>query len=59
MLALPLMQLSQPGPFWIYREPPSTDLVLAFPMALVPTFIAPLLVLLHGAALYARTRRRD
>ena len=53
------MQLSQPGPFWIYREPPSTDLVLAFPMALVPTFIAPLLVLLHGAALYARTRRRD
>ncbi len=59
LLALPLMQLSQPGPLWIYRDLPSTDLVLAFPMALVPTFVAPLLVLLHGAALYARTLRRN
>jgi hypothetical protein len=57
LLALPLMQLSQRGPLWIYRELPSTDLVLAFPMAIVPTFIAPLLVLLHGAALYGRRLR--
>ncbi len=40
-------------------EPIHTIRLLAFPMALVPTFVAPLLVLLHGAALYARTLRRD
>ncbi len=51
LLAIPLIQLSQPGPFQVFTQGPNTDGVLSFPMSIVPTFVAPLLVLLHLAAL--------
>ncbi len=51
LLAVPLIQLSQPGPLHFFTQGPATDEVLSFPMSIVPTFVAPLLILLHLAAL--------
>ncbi|MCH6561161.1 MAG: hypothetical protein IH800_01915 [Myxococcales bacterium] len=51
LLAVPLIQLSQPGPLHFSTQGPATDEVLSFPMSIVPTFVAPLLILLHVAAL--------
>ena len=59
LLAVPLIQLSQPGPLHWFREGPTTDQVLAFPMAIVPTFVAPLLIGLHLAALVQLRGRRS
>ena len=60
--AVPLMLLSQPGLFNLFETDPNTDQVLSFPMVLVPTFVAPLLVLIHLAAitqLVNRIRHKD
>ena len=49
--AVPLMLLSQPGLFNLFETGPNTDQVLSFSMVLVPTFVAPLLVLIHLSAI--------
>ena len=60
MLAIPLIQLSQPGPLQLFTEGPRTDEVIGFPMSIIPTFAAPLLVMLHAASLLAlRARSLD
>ncbi len=51
LLALPLIELSQPGPFHVFEDGIRTDEVLSFPMSIIPTFAAPLFILLHVAAL--------
>ena len=56
LLAVPLIQLSQPGPLQVFTEGPRTDPVLQFPMSIVPTFVAPLFIGLHVVALL-RIRR--
>ncbi|MEE9609094.1 MAG: hypothetical protein V3U03_15250 [Myxococcota bacterium] len=58
LLAVPLIQLSQPGPLRVFTEGPRTDEVLDFPMSIVPTFVAPLLVGLHAVALLKLARQR-
>jgi hypothetical protein len=59
LMAPPLIQLSQPGPLQRFTTGPNTDEVLGFPMSIVPTFVAPVLILLHVAALVGLARRRD
>jgi hypothetical protein len=41
------MQLSLPGPLGIFTDEPTTRMVVSFPMVLVPTFIAPMFILIH------------
>lgn len=53
LLAVPLMQLSQPGPLHVVTSGPRTDEVLGFPMSIIPTLVAPLLILLHVLTLFA------
>lgn len=56
VLAVPLIQLSQPGIFQVYTEGPTTNAVLAFPMSIIPTFVAPLLLGLHIVAIVKTLR---
>lgn len=52
LLQAPLwIQLSQPGPLHVFSDGPTTAAVLSFPLAVVPTFVAPLFVCVHAAAL--------
>ncbi len=51
LLAVPLIQLSQPGPLHLFSGGARTDEVLSFPMSIVPTFIAPVLLAIHVASL--------
>ncbi|MEE8162117.1 MAG: hypothetical protein V3T61_10820 [Acidobacteriota bacterium] len=48
---LVVLYLSVPSPLQIFFEAPNTYEVFEFPMALVPTFIAPLFILIHNAAI--------
>lgn len=60
LLQAPLwMQLSQPGPLHFFHDGPRTDDVLSFPMAIVPTLVAPLFISVHAAALVQLRRGRD
>lgn len=52
LLAPLLMHLSMPGPMQVYFTGPTTEEVFLFPMALVPTFMAPMLILLHAATIW-------
>ncbi|MCH7685216.1 MAG: hypothetical protein IH899_00795 [Planctomycetes bacterium] len=52
LLAPLLMHLSMPGPMQVYFSGPTTEEVFLFPMALVPTFMAPMLILLHAATIW-------
>jgi hypothetical protein len=47
LLAQPLLHLSVPGPLRVIYTEPTTAEVFHFPMVLVPTFVAPLLVVVH------------
>ena len=58
LLAQPLIQLTQPGPLHLVTDGPTTAEVLGFPMSIVPTFVAPLLLALHVAALAKVHRER-
>lgn len=46
-VALVTMQFSLPGPLHIIADGPTTREVVSFPMSLVPTFIAPFLIIVH------------
>ena len=60
LLAAPaLIQLSQPGPFQLYFQGPTTHEVLGFPMSIVPTLVAPVFVGLHLIALHRLLARPD
>ena len=52
LLATPLAHLSMPGPMQVYFTGSTTKEVFLFPMALVPTFMAPMLILLHTATIW-------
>jgi hypothetical protein len=52
LLAPPLIHISMPGPMRVYFSGPTTEEVFLFPMALVPTFMAPMLILLHAATIW-------
>ena len=54
-----LIQLSQPGPFQLYFQGPTTHEVLGFPMSIVPTLVAPLFVGLHLIALHRLLARPE
>ena len=54
-----LIQLSQPGPFQLYFQGPTTHEVLGFPMSIVPTLAAPVFVGLHLIALHRLLARPD
>ena len=43
-----LLQLGLPGPMQLFHEPPLSDVILEFPMALAPTFTGPLLMVLNA-----------
>ena len=58
LLALPLIQLSQPGPLHLIPGGVRTDEVLSFPMSIVPTFVAPFLLALHVVALVKLRQQR-
>lgn len=47
-----LLYLSMPGPIQVFTDGPNTLEVFRFPMALVPTFIAPLFIIIHSAAIF-------
>ena len=49
--ALVLLHLSVPSPFRIFFDPPNTYEVFRFPMALVPSLLAPLFIIIHNAAI--------
>jgi len=51
-----LLYLSMPGPIQVFTDGPSTLEVFQFPMALVPTFLAPLFITIHSAAVYQLSR---
>jgi len=55
--AVPLMLLSQPGALSVFNSGPNTDQVFSFPMVIVPTFIAPLMILFHAAAIIKLLQR--
>lgn len=58
IVALVAMQLSLPGPLQLFTEAPTTRVAVSFPMALVPTFIAPALILVHFLSLAQIAWRR-
>ena len=58
LLAVPLIQLSQPGPLHWIASGANTNEGLSFPMSIVPTFIAPLFLSLHAAAIFKVWRPR-
>ena len=43
----PLIQMGLPGPFFVFDTQPTAEAILAFPMALAPTVIVPLLILIN------------
>ena len=45
------MHLSVPSPIQVYFAGPTTAEVLSFPMALVPSFVVPLMIGFHALAL--------
>ena len=49
--ALVLLHLSVPSPFRTFFDPPNTYEVFRFPMALVPSLLAPLFIIIHNAAI--------
>ncbi len=49
--ALVLLHLSVPSPIRIFFDPPNTYEVFRFPMALVPSLLAPLFIIIHNAAI--------
>lgn len=51
-----LLYLSMPGPIQVFTDGPSTLEVFRFPMALVPTFLAPLFITIHCAAIFQLSR---
>jgi hypothetical protein len=60
LLQAPLwMQLSQPGPLQVFHRGPRTDAVFSFPLAIVPTVIAPIFISVHAAALARLWRRKE
>ena len=52
-----VIELSQPGLFGVWTEGARTDEVLSFPLSIVPTFVAPLFVVLHAAAIFRLSAR--
>ena len=49
---LVVLYLSVPSPIRIFFEEPNTYEVFQFPMALVPTLLAPLCIIIHNTALF-------
>ena len=64
-VALVTLQLSLPGSLRIFTDEPTTRMVVSFPMVLVPTFIAPMFILIHLLSIKqvfeqgVSSRRRD
>ncbi len=54
-----LLYLSVPSPIQVFFEGPNTLEVFRFPMALVPTFIAPVFIIIHNAAILKLFRSSD
>ena len=53
-----LLHLSLPGPLQVYFTGPTTAEVFEFPMALVPTFLVPMFMLMHMGILWKRRSGR-
>jgi hypothetical protein len=51
VVAVSLGVMTNPGPLLLFATTPTSDVLTAFPMALVPTFLVPLSVGLHVASL--------
>ncbi len=49
--ALVLLHLSVPSPIRLFFDPPNTYEVFRFPMALVPSLLVPLFIIIHNAAI--------
>ena len=54
-----LIYLSVPSPIQVFFEGPNTFEVFRFPMALVPTFLAPVFIMMHCAAIYKLLRSEE
>lgn len=50
-VALTLGPMTIPGPFQIFFTSPTSEAATAFPLAIIPTFIVPLSILLHLVSL--------
>ncbi|MDQ4058596.1 MAG: hypothetical protein M3124_05680 [Actinomycetota bacterium] len=61
VLAIPLGLLHAPGRFQLIVTEPTTEIIGLFPMALIPTFVVPLAIVLHVASfrLLARSSLPD
>ena len=57
LLAGLLLHVSMPGPIQLFSSGPTTESVFRFPLALVPTFLVPFFVGVHGACLWRLYRR--
>ena len=45
--ALPLMQMGLPGPLEVFDGPPASEALLVYPMALAPTVVVPIFLMLN------------
>jgi hypothetical protein len=52
VVAVGLGIMTSPGPAQVFRTTPTSELITQFPLALVPTFLVPLAVVLHVISLW-------
>jgi len=57
MLGMVVINMSLPGIFQVWAEPPTFEVAMQFPMALAPSMIVPLLVAGNLWAIYAYVQR--
>jgi hypothetical protein len=57
VVAISLGMMTSPGPAHVLNVVPSSVVLTQFPMALIPTFLVPLALTLHGVSLWQLYRR--
>ncbi|MDJ0706597.1 MAG: hypothetical protein QNJ46_25280 [Leptolyngbyaceae cyanobacterium MO_188.B28] len=53
-----LIQMGLPGPMQVFSSPPTTEVMFEFPLALAPTVVVPLLVVMNGLIAWRLIKRR-
>jgi hypothetical protein len=52
IVAVSLGTMTNPGPLFIFHTNPTSELIVSFPLALVPAFLVPLAIAIHGVLLW-------
>ena len=58
VLGMVVINMSLPGAFQVWAEPPTFEVAMQFPMALAPSMIVPLLVTGNLWAIYVMVERK-